>query len=275
MSERVVAQPPATETAAATARVASAKAVIQRVERRATAPSTVSTAIDSRQHESATRDGNSSEGASPSTPLIEALKARRQELFAKNARRELDVHDLVGHSKFIDQQASLLRVKRDEIARKHTLTHARLRREKRDVGKICALVTQGEKLEQAAEEFNTNVAALNAEKEWLHETDAWKAAVKELRDKYVETASGEVIPKATLEQDEAELCSFEDMLQELKATAGDPKGDISEAESTCSQDGGGCGIAAKKKGKKKKRASGPKRSPADGRASQPQPRRRP
>ncbi|CAK0912181.1 unnamed protein product, partial [Prorocentrum cordatum] len=159
----------------------------------------------------------------PSTQLAEQLRVRRAVLFAKSERRELDVNDIAEHSKFISgDTVKQMQAQRRDIQRRHTLAHARLRREKRDVGRICSLMSQAERLEGQAEEFNANVFALNAEREWLHETDAWKGAVRELHEKYVQTASGEVIAKATLEQDEEECASFEEMLEKMKADAAEP-----------------------------------------------------
>jgi hypothetical protein len=155
-----------------------------------------------------------------------------------------------------------MQAQRTEIQRKHALAHARLRREKKDVGRICALMSQAERLESQAEEFNANVAALNAEREWLHETDAWKGAVKELHEKYVQTASGEVIAKSTLEQDEEECASFEEMLQKMKADAAEPRQDDEGALSDEDLAAAARAHAGKNGAKSggKKRATAPKHS---------------
>jgi len=196
-------------------------------------------------------------------------------LFVRNARRELDVNDIAEHSKFIEDKIKQMMVQRKELQRKHAVAHARLRREKKDVGRICSLMSQVERLENQAEEFNANVSALNTEREWLNGTEAWKRAVKELHERFVQTASGEVISKATLKQDEEECASFEEMLEKMKADAAELRplrpeddGELSEsdlgpaqgASASASARGGQDGGKSSVKGNCKKRTSAPKQA---------------
>ena len=53
-------------------------------------------------------------------------------------------------------------------------------------------------IERAAAAFNVNVAALNEERAWLHTTEWWAEAVRQMRENFVETTSGQFIPKSQL-----------------------------------------------------------------------------
>lgn len=165
----------------------------------------------------------------PAVPLLEtdlsaALAARRRALIAKNLREELSLMDIVQHEVFINAQAEELLELREQLSRKHKLCHARIKTTK-DAARISSLITQGEKVERDVGVLNANVQRLHMEADWLHGTAGWLEALRQLSERTIKTAAGEVLLKSQLEEDEAlfdsnkdeegEL-SFEGLLQAMK-----------------------------------------------------------
>ena len=155
-----------------------------------------------------------------STPMIEELKKRRRDIRNKACHCELEFNDLVQHWYWIQSCANSLDTERQDLSRKSKLSRCR-RQRARSHDKLAAYTAQKAKLDQQTTDYNQNVMALNAERDWLEGTNVWKDALREMEELCVKTRSGEIYAREDLEEDEKEFGSFDDYLQNFKAEEDD------------------------------------------------------
>jgi len=141
-----------------------------------------------------------------STPLIEELKERRKAIRNKACHNELDLDVIVEHWKWFQEQSDKLDVQCHDLSARSKRLLIRHRRG-------TAYSNQVAGLEKEREDYDANIRALRADKEWIEGTSAWRHIIKLTREHIVTTKSGEVFTTEELRQDEEEFGSFEEYVK--------------------------------------------------------------
>ena len=132
-----------------------------------------------------------------STPLIEELKERRKAIRNKACHNELDLDVIVEHWKWFQEQSDKLDVQCHDLSARSKRLLIRHRRGTAYSNQAGGEGVEGHGqdtsgtrprhapqvagLEKQREDYNANIRALRADKEWIEGTSAWRRDAAEMR----------------------------------------------------------------------------------------------